>query len=172
MTRLVLRLHFDAENRIGPGKIELLEQIERTGSISSAGRAMKMSYRRAWLLVDAMNRTFHAPVVATRFGGSSAGRAKLTPLGQEVMRLYQEIGQVALMAANDRIARLEQLIAEGARTEPSRHGSASMRQTSARQTSARQTSERQTEDARLSAPEQDRVDRLPYSSGSVANNSG
>jgi molybdate transport system regulatory protein len=92
MTRLVLRLHFDAENRIGPGKIELLEQIERTGSISSAGRAMKMPYRRAWLLVDAMNPTFHAPVVATRSGGCSTGRAKLTPLGQEVMRLYQGVG--------------------------------------------------------------------------------
>jgi molybdate transport system regulatory protein len=114
MTRLVLRLHFDAENRIGPGKIELLEQIDRTGSISSAGRAMNMSYRRAWLLVDAMNRTFHAPVVATRFGGPSTGRAKLTPLGQEVMRIYQEIGQVARDAATTRIARLEQLIAEAA----------------------------------------------------------
>ncbi|MDB5403775.1 MAG: putative transcriptional regulator, ModE family [Rhodopila sp.] len=144
-------MHFDAENRIGPGKIELLEQIERTGSISSAGRAMKMSYRRAWLLADAMNRTFHAPVVATRFGGSSTGRAKLTPLGLEVMRLYQEIGQVALNAANDRIVRLEQPIAEGAKSARS-------------------------EDARLSdterGPERDGVGRLPYSSGSVVNNSG
>jgi molybdate transport system regulatory protein len=60
----VFQVHFDAENKIGPGKIELLEQIDRTGSISAAGRAMNMSYRRAWLLVDAMNRTFHAPVVA------------------------------------------------------------------------------------------------------------
>jgi molybdate transport system regulatory protein len=112
MTRLVLRLHFDAENRIGPGKIELLEQIDRTGSISSAARAMNMSYRRAWLLVDAMNRTFHAPVVATRFGGPSAGRAKLTPLGQEIMSVYQEIGQIARNAAAAQIARLEQLIAK------------------------------------------------------------
>jgi molybdate transport system regulatory protein len=146
MTRLVLRLHFDAENRIGPGKIELLAQIDRTGSISSAGRAMKMSYRRAWLLVDAMNRTFHAPLVATRFGGPSTGRAKLTPLGQEVMRLYQEIGQLARDAANDRIVRLEQLIAEGA-----------------------STSARQTDGARLSDPERGQVG---YSSGSVVNNSG
>ena len=114
MTRLVLRLHFDDENRIGPGKIELLEQIDRTGSISSAGRAMNMSYRRAWLLLDAMNRTFHAPVVATRFGGSSTGRAKLTPLGQEVVRIYREIGQVARDAAASRIAGLEQLITDGA----------------------------------------------------------
>jgi molybdate transport system regulatory protein len=65
MTRLVLQLHFDRENRVGPGNIELLERIDETGSISAAGRAMDMSYRRAWLLVDAMNRTFNAPVVAT-----------------------------------------------------------------------------------------------------------
>jgi molybdate transport system regulatory protein len=115
MTRLVFQLHFDATDRLGPGKIELLEQIDRTGSISAAGRAMSMSYRRAWLLVDAMNRTFHAPVVATRLGGTSEGRARLTPLGQEVMRLYQEIGQLARDAAARRIARLEQLIAEGAK---------------------------------------------------------
>jgi molybdate transport system regulatory protein len=113
MTRLVFQLHFDADKRLGPGKIELLEQIDRTGSISAAGRAMNMSYRRAWLLVDAMNRTFHAPVVATRLGGTSEGRARLTPLGQEVMQLYLEIGQVARDAAIGRIARLEQLIAAG-----------------------------------------------------------
>jgi molybdate transport system regulatory protein len=119
MTRFVFQLHFDGDKRLGPGKIELLEQIDRTGSISAAGRAMNMSYRRAWLLVDAMNRTFHAPVVATRLGGTSAGRAKLTPLGQEVTELYREIGQVARDAATRRIARLEQLIAEGAKCMPS-----------------------------------------------------
>ena len=113
MTCLVLQLHFDAENRIGPGKMELLEQIERTGSISAAGRAMNMSYRRAWLLVDAMNRTFHASVVATRLGGTSAGRAWLTPLGREVVELYREIGELARDAGGSRINRLEQLIAEG-----------------------------------------------------------
>ncbi len=116
-----------------------------------------MSYRRAWLLVDAMNRTFHAPVVATRFGGSPIGRAKLTPLGQEVMRLYQEIGQVAQSAANDRITRLEQIIAEGAKGVPSEDTSAPARQTG---------------DTRLSHPKRDRMGRLPNSSGSVANNSG
>jgi molybdate transport system regulatory protein len=114
MTELVLQVHFDHENRIGPGKIDLLEKIDETGSISAAGRAMDMSYRRAWLLVDALNRTFHAPVVATRFGGTAVGRAKLTPLGREVVHLYREIGQIARDAADSRIARLESLIAEGA----------------------------------------------------------
>jgi molybdate transport system regulatory protein len=116
MARLVFQLHFDVENRLGPGKVELLEKIEDTGSISAAGRAMNMSYRRAWLLVDALNRTFHAPVVATRLGGTSIGRAKLTPLGLEVVQLYREIGQTAWNAASGRIARLEELIAEGARS--------------------------------------------------------
>ena len=115
MARLVLQLHFDADNRIGPGKIDLLEQIELTGSISAAGRVMNMSYRRAWLLVDAMNRTFHAPVVATRLGGTSAGRAWLTPLGREVVQLYRGIGNAARDAAAPRVKRLEQLIAEGAK---------------------------------------------------------
>ena len=102
MTRLVLQVHFDRENRIGPGKIELLERIAETGSISAAGRAMDMSYRRAWLLVAAMNRTFNAPVVATRLGGASMGRAVLTPLGREVVQLYREIGESALGAAKSK----------------------------------------------------------------------
>jgi molybdate transport system regulatory protein len=80
---------------------------------------MNMSYRRAWLLVDTMNHTFHASLVATRLGGTSEGRARLTPLGQEVMRLYQEIGHLAREAADSRIARLEELIADGARRKPS-----------------------------------------------------
>src|ERR1700733_3235985 len=122
MTRLVFQLHFDAENRIGPGKIELLEKIEHTGSISAAGRLMNMSYRRAWLLVDAMNRTFHSPVVATRLGGASVGRAKLTPLGHEVVELYRQIGETARHANSRRIARLEELIAEGV-TRAQRAGS-------------------------------------------------
>lgn len=126
MTRLVLRLHFDTANRLGPGKVELLERIAATGSISAAGRAMNMSYRRAWLLVDAMNHTFGAPVVATRIGGASEGRARLTPVGWEVVALYRNIEAVARDAADAPIARLEQLLANGARTdgavEPARDG--------------------------------------------------
>jgi molybdate transport system regulatory protein len=110
MTRLVLQLHFDVENRLGPGKIELLRQIEQTGSISAAGRAMNMSYRRAWLLVDAMNRTFGEPVVATRFGGVAEGRAKLTHLGHEVVRLYSEISDASQKASQTMIRHLEGLI--------------------------------------------------------------
>jgi molybdate transport system regulatory protein len=118
MTRLVLQLHFDPENRLGPGKIELLRQIELTGSISAAGRAMNMSYRRAWLLVDAMRQTFQAPVVATRFGGAATGRAKLTPLGRELVQLYDEINQASRNACDNQITRLEQLLSDGRKRAP------------------------------------------------------
>jgi molybdate transport system regulatory protein len=74
---------------------------------------MNMSYRRAWLLVDDMNRTFHAPVVATRFGGVANGRARLTPLGEEIVALYTEIEQDARQASDRQISRLEELIREG-----------------------------------------------------------
>lgn len=124
MTRLVLQLHFDTENRLGPGKVELLHQIEQTGSISAAARAMNMSYRRAWLLVDAMNHTFHAPVVATRFGGTATGRAKLTPLGQEVVALYTAIREIAWGACDRQITRLEQLIEDGNKQAESADGCA------------------------------------------------
>lgn len=114
MTRLVLRLHFDAAPGLGPGKIDLLEHIAKTGSISAAGRAMDMSYRRAWLLVDAMNRAFHAPVVATRLGGKRDGRAQVTELGREVMTLYRDIERAARDAAGKPVHRLEQLLANAA----------------------------------------------------------
>lgn len=110
MTRLVLRLHFDADRRLGPGKIELLERIAETGSIAAAGRRMTMSYRRAWLLVDSMNRTFRAPVVSTRLGGATDGRAQLTPLGREVVALYREVERIAGHAACDPLQRLGDLL--------------------------------------------------------------
>ena len=73
MARLVLRIDFNEGRALGPGKVRLLELVGETGSISAAGRAMGMSYRRAWLLVDALNRTFHMPVVEARGGGADGG---------------------------------------------------------------------------------------------------
>ncbi len=69
MTRLTLRIGFDEDRALGPGKVRLLELVAETGLISAAGRAMGMSYRRAWMLVDALNRTFSLPAAA------AAGRA-------------------------------------------------------------------------------------------------
>ena len=81
MPSLSLRINLDPEGRIGPGKIELLEQIAAFGSISAAARGMEMSYKRAWDLVEEMNTIFGKPVVAAQTGGKRGGGAQLTPSG-------------------------------------------------------------------------------------------
>lgn len=91
--KLGLRLDFTPGGRLGPGKADLLEAIGRTGSISGAGRAMTMSYRRAWLLVDDLNRMFKQPLVEAQPGGAKGGGARLTPLGIEVVTHYRAIEQ-------------------------------------------------------------------------------
>ena len=89
-TRLTVRLDFDAGRRLGAGKVALLEAIDTTGSISAAGRAHAMSYRRAWLLVDELNQLFAAPVVAAHHGGAKGGGAALTDEGRRIVALYRE----------------------------------------------------------------------------------
>ncbi len=79
----------------GPGKADLLQAIERTGSISGAAREMEMSYRRAWLLVEEMNRCFSNPLVATATGGARGGGAVVTELGREVLARYQRMQKKA-----------------------------------------------------------------------------
>lgn len=85
-----LRLHFHTGNRLGPGKIELLEHLARERSISGAARAMGMAYRRAWLLVDELNHMFSEPVVRTYPGRSQGqGGAELTAFGERVIALFR-----------------------------------------------------------------------------------
>ena len=105
--RLTVRIDFGAERALGPGKIRLLEAIGKTGSISRAGRALGMSYRRAWLLVDDMNRCFRAPVVATQPGGARGGGAALTPFGLELIETYRAIEVQATAAAKPQLQALE-----------------------------------------------------------------
>lgn len=83
-----LRFKLGSVILLGPGKTDLLQAIDRTGSISAAARAMGMSYKRAWQLVDEMNRHLSEPVVVTAFGGSHGGGAHLTAFGQEVLARY------------------------------------------------------------------------------------
>ena len=83
----------------GPGKAQLLEGIRDTGSIAAAGRRMKMSYSRAWGLVEEMNRAFRGPLVASAKGGASHGGAVLTPLGRQVLVRYRRIEAAAARAA-------------------------------------------------------------------------
>jgi molybdate transport system regulatory protein len=76
---------------LGPGKVQLLEAIRETGSIAAAGRSMDMSYKRAWHLVDTMNRCFKNALVETSKGGAHGGGAQLTPLADEVIQLYRQL---------------------------------------------------------------------------------
>ena len=85
--------------RVGPGKARLLELIDETGSISAAGRAMAMSYRRAWLLVESLNTSFRAPVVDAQSGGRRGGGARLTAFGRELVQRYRAIERAAASAA-------------------------------------------------------------------------
>jgi molybdate transport system regulatory protein len=89
--RLKIQLYCGVGTAMGPGKAELLEEIARTGSISAGARAMGMSYRRAWVLVDTMNRCWTEPLVQTSIGGSGRGGAHLTPFGEELLRAYRTL---------------------------------------------------------------------------------
>jgi molybdate transport system regulatory protein len=106
-TRLTLRVDFGSNRSIGPGKIRLLEAIGRTGSISSAGRTLGMSYRRAWLLIDDMNRCFRRTVVRAKPGGTRGGGAVLTEFGQELIHGYRAIESAAETVAKARLRGLE-----------------------------------------------------------------
>ncbi|HEV2510032.1 winged helix-turn-helix domain-containing protein [Bosea sp. (in: a-proteobacteria)] len=104
--RFSFRLDFTPGGRLGPGKVQLLEAIGETGSISAAGRSMKMSYRRAWLLVDDLNRIFRAPLVEAQPGGAKGGGAHLTALGREIVANYRAIEAKTLEAGAAEIAAL------------------------------------------------------------------
>ena len=89
MTSLNIQIVLDKSDRVGPGKIRLLELIAEKGSISEAARTMQMSYRRAWLLIDAINTMYGEPVISTKIGGYGRGGATLTEFGQSVIDDYR-----------------------------------------------------------------------------------
>lgn len=93
--KVKVQLFCGDEIAMGPGKADLLEAIAREGSISGAARALGMSYRRAWLLVDAMNRCWRQPLVATMPGGAAKGGARLTPAGQDILHRYKSLVEQA-----------------------------------------------------------------------------
>jgi molybdate transport system regulatory protein len=112
MPRLTLRIDFDQGRAVGPGKIKLLELIDQHGSISEAGRRMGMSYRRAWVLVDNLNRCFRAPVVASQAGGQHGGGAFLTEFGRGVVEHYRAVEQASQTASAAHIEALAAALAE------------------------------------------------------------
>ena len=103
---LSLRIDLDDDERIGPGKIQLLEQIRESGSISAAGRAMDMSYKRAWDLVDEINRICRQPAVDRQTGGKNGGGAALTPFGESLVARYRKIERDADAAVRKELAAL------------------------------------------------------------------
>jgi len=107
VARLTIRIDLSGHGAIGPGKIRLLELVGESGSISAAGRAMKMSYRRAWMLIDNLNRCFRSPVVETQLGGTRGGGAVLSALGHDVIARYRAIERAAAKATATQLAALD-----------------------------------------------------------------
>ena len=103
---LSVRIDLDSEGRIGPGKIQLLENIRSCGSISAAGRAMDMSYKRAWDLVDEINRICRQAAVERQTGGKNGGGAVLTPFGISLVTRYRKIERDAASAVRKELAAL------------------------------------------------------------------
>ena len=108
---LQLRLLLDGVIALGPGKAALLRGIQDSGSISAAARAMSMSYRRAWLLVEDMNRCFRQPLVETSTGGARGGGARLTANGRDVLDRYTAMEHAAHAAAQADFTDLASLLA-------------------------------------------------------------
>jgi molybdate transport system regulatory protein len=110
--KLRLRILFGPEIAVGPGKVALLDAIAETGSISAAARALGMSYRRAWLLIDTMNRCFREPVIETASGGKGGGGASITAIGEEVLRRYRTMEDTAVASVSDQITEFSGLLAD------------------------------------------------------------
>jgi molybdate transport system regulatory protein len=100
-TSLSIRVDLPNRDRIGPGKVALLEAIRETGSISAAARRIGMSYRRAWLLVEQINDALAEPAVSAATGGRQGGGAILTPVGERIVALYRSIEAIARNSARD-----------------------------------------------------------------------
>lgn len=106
-----LRIVLDRDIAVGPGKADLLEGIRETGSIAAAGRRMRMSYKRAWSLVEAMNGWFSSPLVEATKGGRAGGGAHLTPLGEEVLERYRRMEAAAGRAIAEDLQALRESLA-------------------------------------------------------------
>ena len=102
-----IRIGFPQQRQLGPGKIALLEAIGRTGSIAAAGREMGMSYRRAWLLIDAANKMFKRPLVVVSLGGQHGGGTQLTDFGRALIAAYQRIEERTRTAIREELAPFE-----------------------------------------------------------------
>jgi molybdate transport system regulatory protein len=105
-----IRIISKREVAIGPGKAELLALVDQTGSIGEAARRMRMSYMRAWLLIQTMNASFKRPLVATARGGPSRGGSELTNTGKTALALYQKMEAQSIRASQKPWKKLQQLL--------------------------------------------------------------
>lgn len=111
MTRLSIRIDFEPSgSALGPGMVRLLEEVARLGSIRKAAGAMDMSYRKAWLLIQEMQKTFNGAVVTTEIGGTTGGGARLTELGTLLVKTYRRIESRAGQAADGELKILASLV--------------------------------------------------------------
>lgn len=104
------RLELKHAVAIGPGKADVLEWIEQTGSIAEAGRRLGMSYQKVWSLVRSMNQHFIEPLVETQRGGNAGGGTTLTPMGKSVLKIYRGIESDAQKAVAKRLPELLTMI--------------------------------------------------------------
>ncbi|HJM52181.1 MAG TPA: LysR family transcriptional regulator [Alphaproteobacteria bacterium] len=107
-----VRVAFGSLYPLGPGKLALIEAIAEAGSISAAARSLGMSYRRAWLLVDATNRSFRQPLVETATGGRGGGGARVTAAGHQALALYRRIEDIAVASVREEVAAFSALLAD------------------------------------------------------------
>ncbi|WP_424067937.1 winged helix-turn-helix domain-containing protein [Paraburkholderia sp.] len=108
--RFRMRIRKGETVALGPGKVDLLEAVREHGSISAAARSLDMSYRRAWLLIDELNQSLKSPATVSEQGGQSGGGCVLTPVGENIVRLYREVEAQAQKSCAKQIDELTRLI--------------------------------------------------------------
>ena len=119
---LTLRILAARDPAMGPGKAELISHIAATGSISAAARQMNMSYRRAWLLVEAINDSFVAPVVLTSIGGKRGGGTSVTDFGRQLVAQFHAMEEKASTAIAGDLAQFTQQLRKPATGRTGRKG--------------------------------------------------
>ena len=120
MPRLTIRIEFENGRALGPGKVRLLELIEKVGSIRGAAIAMEMSYRRAWLLVHEIEGMMSATVIAAETGGSKGGGTRLTKGGREVVAMYRSLEACVAQSAQKEVRALSRMTRSNVRPLPHR----------------------------------------------------
>ncbi len=105
-----IRIMRGPEIALGPGKMDLLESLKKTGSLNKASKHLKMSYMRAWLLIKTMNRCFKKPLVRMTRGGKKGGKAELTEYGRQTLALYKQMEMASVKAMRPSWSKLAKLL--------------------------------------------------------------